>query len=55
VPSLRGLGSRTPLLHDASILTLGAFLDPARAGGHPFGLDLDDASRATLLTYLSTL
>jgi mono/diheme cytochrome c family protein len=55
VPSLRGLGTRTPLLHDASILTLTAFLDPTRAGGHPFGLDLDDASRAALLSYLSTL
>ncbi|MEO7112492.1 MAG: hypothetical protein ABI183_18755 [Polyangiaceae bacterium] len=55
VPSLRGVGTRTPLLHDASISSLTDFLDSARSGGHRFGLDLDDASRAALLKYLAAL
>ncbi len=55
VPSLRGLGNRRPLLHDASIASLSQFLDPTRPGGHRFGLDLSDASRAELLDYLNAL
>ncbi|MEO8874953.1 MAG: hypothetical protein ABI461_05135 [Polyangiaceae bacterium] len=55
VPSLRGVGTRSPLLHDASIANLTEFLDPKRPGGHRFGLDLDDASRAALLAYVSAL
>jgi mono/diheme cytochrome c family protein len=55
VPSLRGLGTRTPLLHDASILSIDALLDPSRTNGHAFGLDLDQASRAALIDYLRAL
>jgi mono/diheme cytochrome c family protein len=67
VPSLRGVGSRGMLLHDASIPSVAALFDPARTSasftggrrgpgavpGHPFGLDLDDASRAALVSYVS--
>ena len=55
VPSLRGLGARTPLLHDASVLSIDALLDPTRTNGHAFGLDLDDVSRAALAEYLKAL
>jgi mono/diheme cytochrome c family protein len=55
VPSLRGLGTRSPLLHDASVLSIDGLLDPSRTNGHAFGLDLDDASRAALVSYLKAL
>jgi mono/diheme cytochrome c family protein len=62
VPSLRGVGRRATLLHDGSIRGLDDFLDPTRArgpnraaGGHPFGLDLDPAARASLIAYLRGL
>jgi mono/diheme cytochrome c family protein len=62
VPALRGVGRRATLLHDGSIRGLDAFFDPARvagtgpvAGGHPFGLDLDPAARASLIAYLRGL
>ncbi len=55
VPSLRGLGTRTPLLHDASISSIDALLDPTRTNGHAFGLDLDEADRAALTSYLKSL
>ena len=56
VPSLRGVSTRGLLLHDASIRSLDALLDPARAiRGHRFGLDLDASARASLLAYLRTL
>jgi mono/diheme cytochrome c family protein len=55
VPSLRGLGSRWPLLHDASVLSIDALLDPSRNNGHAFSLDLDDADRAALALYLKAL
>jgi cytochrome c5 len=68
VPSLRGVGSRGPLLHDASAPDLAAFFDPARLDpgyqggrspgpvpGHWFNLDLPDADRAAVLAYLKEL
>ncbi|MGH7295177.1 MAG: hypothetical protein ACRELB_09600, partial [Polyangiaceae bacterium] len=69
VPSLHGVGTRGPLLHDGTVPSLEAMFDPARvtadftaklhgAGavpGHPFGLDLDDDDRAALVTYLGAL
>ncbi len=69
VPSLHGVGSRAALLHDASLPSLAVLFDPARIRpeftggrhgpgavvGHPFGLSLDDATRADLLAYLATL
>jgi hypothetical protein len=68
VPSLHGVGARGLLLHDGSLRTLDALLDPARVTtsytggvrpgpvpGHLFGLDLGDADRAELLTYVETL
>ena len=69
VPSLRGVSTRGPLLHDATLPSLDALFDPARTstdykgalhgvkgvGGHTFGLALDAASRADLLAYLRTL
>ena len=69
VPSLRGVGSRPLLLHDASLPSLAAMFDPARtqAGftggtrgegavpGHVYGLALPDADRSALVAYLSTL
>jgi len=69
IPSLRGAGSRATLLHDGTVASLAALLDPHRleatyaAGahgpgpvpGHRFGLDLDEAQRAAVVTYLGTL
>ena len=61
VPSLRGAGARGALMHDGSIGGLPALLDPGRladAGAiraHPFGLELDDLTRAALLDYLTRL
>jgi cytochrome c5 len=69
VPSLHGVGTRGPLLHDGTVPSLEAMFDPARTTaafegrlhgsgaipGHPFGLDLADADRAALLSYLDAL
>jgi mono/diheme cytochrome c family protein len=69
VPSLLGVASRGPLLHDGRAPDLDALFDPARlqAGyaralhgsgpivGHPFGLDFDDSERADLLAFLNAL
>jgi cytochrome c5 len=69
VPSLHGVGTRGPLLHDGTVPSLDAMFDPARvtaaftgrlhgAGavpGHTFGLDLDDGDRAALVAYLKAL
>jgi hypothetical protein len=69
VPSLHGVGTRGPLLHDGTVPSLDAMFDPTRptaafsarlhgAGavpGHLFGLDLVDADRAALLEYLRAL
>jgi len=69
VPSLRGVGSRGPLLHDASVPSVAALLDPARlspsfsrrlhgAGpvrGHVYGLSLPEPDRRDLVAYLQNL
>jgi hypothetical protein len=68
VPSLRGVGSRGPLLHDASAPDLDAFFDPARVTpgftgsrshgpieGHPFNIALSASDRAAALAYLKGL
>jgi mono/diheme cytochrome c family protein len=69
VPSLHGVGSRGPLLHDGTVPSVAAFLDPARitpafgdrlhgpgaVPGHPFGLDLSDSDRHALVSYLQEL
>lgn len=68
VPSLRGAGSRGPLLHDASAPDLDRFFDPARtepgytlgrAGGpipgHLFNLALSSDNRAAVLATLKGL
>jgi len=69
VPSLHGVSTRGPLLHDASIASLDDLFDPARVGadfarrlhgtgavaGHLFGLDLDPDDRSALLGYLHAL
>jgi cytochrome c5 len=69
VPSLHGVGTRGPLLHDGTVPSLDAMFDPARvtaaftgrlhgAGavpGHPFGLDLAADDRAALVAYLKAL
>jgi cytochrome c5 len=69
VPSLHGVGTRGPLLHDGTVPSVGAMFDPARptaaytqrlhgsgaVPGHPFGLSLEDADRAALVGYLQGL
>jgi mono/diheme cytochrome c family protein len=69
VPSLHGVGSRGALLHDGTVPSIDAMLDPSRptasfAGrlhgsgavpGHLFGLDLPDEDRAALVAYVKTL
>ena len=69
VPSLHGVGTRGPLLHDGTVPSLDAMFDPARvtpgftqrlhgAGavpGHAYGLELPDADRAALVAYLAGL
>ena len=71
VPSLRGVATRGPLLHDASISTAADLLDPARLDpawrgrrpgsglgpvpGHRYGLSLTREERADLEAFLQTL
>jgi hypothetical protein len=69
VPSLRGVGTRGPLLHDGTIASVGALFDPARltsaftdrlhgtgaVAGHLYGLDLPDDDRQALIAYLDAL
>jgi hypothetical protein len=61
VPSLHLVGTRGPLMHDASIATFEMLMDPARltmsppAPGHRYGLDLDAETRAALIAYLKVL
>ena len=56
VPSLRGVGDRTPLLASGSVPDLEALLDPARqVPGHTFGHDLGATDRAALLVFLRAL
>ncbi len=68
VPSLRGAGTRGPLLHDASAPDLETFFNPARVDadytqgrgggpipGHPFNLALSAEERAQVLATLKGL
>ena len=56
IPSLRGVGARTWLLHDGSARGLDALLDPAReTPGHDPGRALDSVDRAALLSFLRAL
>jgi mono/diheme cytochrome c family protein len=69
VPSLRGVGTRGPLLHDGTVPSLDAMFDPTRTtpafaaklhgagavSGHRFGLDLDPLDRAALVAFLKAL
>ncbi len=69
VPSLHGVGSRGPLLHDGTLPSVGAMFDSARTtpsftgklhgsgavAGHTYGLDLPDGDRAALIEFLEAL
>jgi cytochrome c5 len=69
VPSLHGVATRGPLLHDGTLPSVDALLDPNRLNdgfvgrlhgtgpvpGHLFGLDLGDADRRALVSYLDLL
>ena len=69
VPSLRGVATRGPLLHDGTLPSLAAMFDPTRTdaaftgalhgvagvAGHLDGLDLPAAERSALLAYLGSL
>jgi mono/diheme cytochrome c family protein len=69
VPSLHGVGTRGPLLHDGTVPSVQAMFDPARTSpafagrlhgagpvpGHPFGLGLGANDRAALVAYLACL
>jgi cytochrome c5 len=69
VPSLHGVGTRGPLLHDGTVASVDDLLDPARpttaftarlhgggpVPGHLFGLDLSDTDRSALARYVKAL
>jgi cytochrome c5 len=69
VPSLHGVGSRGPLLHDGTLPSVDAMFDPARltasftgrlhgtgpVEGHASGLDLAASDRAALVAFLQAL
>lgn len=55
VPSLLRVALSPPYLHDGSLPTLAALLDPRRGGGHRFGLNLSARDRAALLAFVQTL
>ncbi len=56
VPSLRGVGDRTPLFAAGGVSDLEELLDPARAAvGHTYGLALPADERDALLEYLRAL
>jgi hypothetical protein len=69
VPSLHGVGSRGPLLHDGTVPSVAAMLDPTRptaaftgrlhgpgaVPGHLYGLELAPADRAALVAYVEAL
>ena len=69
VPSLHGVATRGPLLHDGTVPSLAAMFDPARptvafaerlhgsgaVPGHSFGLGLGEGERAALIGYLGAL
>jgi hypothetical protein len=69
VPSLRGVASRGPLLHDATLPSVEALLDPSRltasytgrlhgsgaVPGHPYGLSLSPSDRQALVAFLQAL
>ena len=56
VPSLRGVSTRGPLLHDASVPSLDAMFDAQRAAkGHTYGLDLEPPARRDLIDFVRTL
>lgn len=69
VPSLHGVETRGPLLHDGTLPSVDAMFDPARVTdafterlhgtgavpGHAYGLDLPDGDRRDLVTYLHSL
>lgn len=54
VPSLRGVATRGPLMHDGS-LRLETLLDATRASGHRYGLDATDEERAAIAAFLRAL
>ena len=69
VPSLHGVGTRGPLLHDGTLPDVDAMFDPARlqpgftdrlhgtgpVQGHRYGLSLTDGQRASLVAFLKAL
>jgi hypothetical protein len=69
VPSLHGVGTRGPLLHDGTLPSVDAMFDPARVtssftgrlhgsgavSGHIYGLTLSDTDRQALLALLHAL
>lgn len=55
VPTLLGLSRTAPYLHDGSVPSVEALLDPQRSGGHRFGLSLSLPDRAALLHFLHAL
>jgi hypothetical protein len=69
VPSLHGVGTRGPLLHDGTLPSVDAMFDPARltdafaqklhgsgaVAGHVYGLGLSDQQRQDLISYLHAL
>ncbi len=56
VPSLRGVGDRSPLFASGQVASVDEVMDPQRkAAGHRYGLDLPATDRGDLVAFLKSL
>jgi mono/diheme cytochrome c family protein len=58
IPSLWAVADRGILFHDGSVPDLATLLDPDRrltSAAHPFGLDLSESERESLIEFLGTI
>lgn len=56
IPSLRGVGRTGPWLHHGAVHELSELFDPDRSEpGHPWGQELDEADRESLVAFLLSI